>query len=204
MGLEEIIDEIESETSKKISDMRQKSKAEESEIIGSAKAEAKRISDEARDKAADEVRSILSRELSKVEMEAKGIFNRSINESLEDAIEQIRESFADYRKGGEYALLMDKLVALAVKNLGSDCRIVVNKADQKLVSAKGKVKTETDDARVPDGIIAYSADGKRFVDYTLRSVLENSKDVIAAELLKRIRVPDKPERKAKTKESRKD
>ncbi len=190
MGLEDIIDEIESETSKTVSEMRQGFKTQESSIIGAAKAEAKRISDEAADRAKDESRSILSREVSKSEMEAKGIYNRAINESLEDALGQIRMSFADYRKGKDYAKLVETLVRLAVRNLGEDCRVLVNGADKKLVSAKGKLKVEVDDARVSDGIVAYSQDGRKFVNYTLSNILESSRDAVAAELLKEIKGKD--------------
>ncbi len=197
MGLEEIIGEIESETSKKLSEMRQKARAEESGIIGAAKAEVKRISDDAEDRAADSSRSILSREVSKAEMEAKGIYNKAVNDSLEDALEQIRASFSDYRKGKEYAQLMEKLVRLSARSLGEDCKVLVNGADRKLVPSKGKMKVEADDARVPDGLVAYSADGRRFVDYTLRNILEGSRDSVAAELLKQIKSPDRLKGKAK-------
>lgn len=190
MGLEEIIGEIEAEASRKISEMRHKSKDEESRITAAAKSEADRILDEANGKAADEARSIISREISKAEMEAKGLYNKAVNDSLEDALEQIRESFGEYRNGREYQQLLEKLVQLAATGLGDDCRILVNSADKKLLPSKGKLKVETDDSKVPNGIIAYSSDGRKFVDYTLRSILEDSKDAIAAELLKSIKSPE--------------
>ena len=190
MGLEEIIEEIEAEASRKISELRHKSKDEESRIIAAAKSEAGKISDEANGKAADEARSIISREISKAEMEAKGLYNKAVNDSLEDALEQIRGAFGEYRNSKEYPQLLEKLVKLAAMSLGDDCRILVNSADRKLLPSRGKLKVEADDSKVPNGIIAYSGDGRKFVDYTLRNILEDSKDAVAAELLKSIKSPE--------------
>ena len=188
MGFEEILESIKKQKADRLNEISANSDGEVAKVLSRAEAEVNEYLKNLQVKAKFERDQIMGREMSKAAIKAKSAYNSEVNAAIESAISTITENYSKYMKTDQYKKLIAKLASVATKELGDDCTVIISKEDAKLIS-KGKQKFALVDAsnEFVGGLKAISKDGKREVDYTLKSIIENSKDYIANKVLELIK-----------------
>ncbi|MGC8478842.1 MAG: V-type ATP synthase subunit E [Candidatus Micrarchaeia archaeon] len=183
MGLEEVLESIKAHKEGSIAQIEREAAEQEEKILGEAKEAAKAIAKESKAKAKSDAEQLIARELSKARIEAKMIYNNAVSEKVEQGISEIKENFEEIAKSARYREILNKLANKAVKELGDDCIIVANKQDLTyLKKAAGKFSIGQPDESITAGLRAFSKDGRKEVDYTLESMIEEMHDRIASRL----------------------
>ena len=187
MGLEDVLDNIRKHKEEMIAEIVKKADLETARITQEAKAEASMALKESRDKAKADAAQIMTREISRANIEGRMLLNNAINEKVDAAISGILEDMDSYRKSGSYRSMLVKLSKKAMSELGSNCAIYCSGDDYDYL--KGQLQKATIKRAVSNmsgGIIAVSEDGKREVDYSIKNIIDGMKDSIASEILKRM------------------
>ncbi|MCL5093066.1 MAG: hypothetical protein M1128_01195 [Candidatus Marsarchaeota archaeon] len=188
MSFEEILESIKKQKADRLREISGNSDDEVAQLLSKTAAEVSEYSKNLQAKAKLEREQIMSREMSKAAIKAKSVYNGEVNAAIESTIDAIMENYMKYMKTSQYKKLIAKLASVALEELGDDCTIIISKEDAKLIS-KGKQKFVLADAgsEFVGGLKAISKDGKREVDYTLKSIIENSKNDIANKVLEFIK-----------------
>lgn len=174
MGLEEILRNTEAEAEDRIASVLGKAKKESDAIKSNADSKAGAIIEEYRLRADREAKQLLAREKSRASIEAKAVFQGAIDAEVDRAIGELEGNMDGFVRGDGYARLLAKLAKEAHRLLGSGCAISVANGDEKKFKAPAGCTVRADGS-IKGGIIAYSRDGKMYVDYTLERILERVK-----------------------------
>ncbi len=188
MGFEDILESINKQKADKLKEISDNLNSVIAGILSGVEAEVDGYSKKLQEKAKFERVQIMNREMSKAAIRAKSAYNMEVNAAIESALGTIAENYQKYMKTDQYKKLIVKLVQVVSKELGDDCTITIGQEDAKLIS-RGKQKLNILDSgnEFIGGFKATSRDGKREVDYTLKSIIENSKDYIANKVLELIK-----------------
>ncbi|EQD50782.1 V-type ATP synthase subunit E [mine drainage metagenome] len=178
MGLDEILKNTGAEADEKIASTLSSAKKEADKIRENADAEAKGISESYRLKADREVKQILNREQSRANIEAKAALQQDIDIEIERAYAGLRGNMDKFIASNVYPKLLSKLAKDAYKLLGSGCTIEIAEADEKRLKAPTGC-TVSANAQIKGGLIAYSKDRKKYVDYSLDRIMESIKGRLA-------------------------
>ncbi len=187
MGLEEILKNIELET-----------KAKTKQIANAADAEIRKIEEEgqaavaghrksARIKAEADAKQLLTRELSRANTEAKGIYQNAVNNYINDSMTSLNDNIGSYLESQEYQKLLNTLAGMVTQELGQGCTIAVQKRDVPKLKQIKDVKVIEAKEKFLGGVRATSNDGKRYMDYSIEKIIESLRDSIAVGLLKMIK-----------------
>ena len=187
MGLEEIIKNIDSDTKARAQLIVDEATAKADGIRKSAQIEADKITDAANTKAEADAKLLTTRELSKANIEAKGIYQEAVNGSIEESMELVRKNLAPYTSSDSYAKLLAKLAKMAVDELGADCTLYVQKKDVERLAAAKVTNARESKEQFIGGLSGVSADKMRSVDFTLEKILEGLRENIAVKLLDQIK-----------------
>ncbi len=188
MGLEEIISNIEGDTKAKVNKILDDAKAEAVKVRQNALKDAEEYTADMAARAQTEVNQLMAREQSRSDIEAKQIYNNTVNKTIDDALNVIKSNLASYAKSEQYQKLLSKLADRAVKQLGNDCIISATKADvAKLAKGKLKAKVVESDEDFSGGIKAVSEDGAMSVDYSLESLVNGMNNDLVTQLMKLIK-----------------
>ncbi len=188
MGLEEIIKNIEADTKAKSKQIVDAANAEAKKIEENAAAEAAEQTKDSNSKADSDAKQLLTRELSRANIEGKGIYQEAVNGYINDAMQTLGDNLGDYTASAEYQKLLGVIAATAVKELGPGCTLMLQKRDlQKLRGAGKDAKITESREQFAGGLRGLSQDGKMYVDYSLEKIIESLKDGIAVKLLDQIR-----------------
>ncbi len=171
MGLEEILKNTEAEAEEKATAILSKAKKEADDIRKNADAKAKEVSDEYALRADRDAKQIMARERSRANIEAKAVIQKSIDAEIAKAYSGLESSIDEFIKGEGYAKLLSKLAKYAYKMLGSGSTITVASGDENRFKAPAGCAVKVDGS-IKGGMIVYSKDGKRYVDYTIGRMLE--------------------------------
>lgn len=190
MGLEEILKNIELDTKTKVKQIADEADAEVGKIDNQSRNEVEEYRKNAKIKAENDAKQLLTRELSRANTEAKGVYQGAVNNYIDDSISQLNENIGSYLNSADYQKLLNKLAGMATQELGPGCTLEVRKADaQKLKAPKdSKVVASKDD--FIGGVRATSEDGKRYVDYSMEKIIETLRDNMAVGLLEMIKGGD--------------
>lgn len=182
MGLEEIIKNIELDT-----------KARAKQILDDAAAQAEKTYLDADAKATDyigqmgarddnEAKQLIVREQSRANIEAKGIYQRAVNDAINGSLITLHSSLGSYVQGADYPKLLGKLAQLAVSELGSGCTLFLQKKDVQRIKQQNCTVEEAKESFV-GGLRGVSKDGSMLVDYSIEKITDSLKDEIAVRLL---------------------
>ncbi|MGC8537473.1 MAG: V-type ATP synthase subunit E [Candidatus Micrarchaeia archaeon] len=171
MGLEEILKNTEAEAEEKANAIISKAKDEAENIRRKADEKAKEISEEYVLKSDREAKQIIARERSRANIEAKAVIQESIDAELAKAYSSLEDSIDKFIRSDSYAKLLSKLAKDAYRLLGSGSTIAVASGDEKKFKAPAGCTVKADES-IKGGMMAYSKDGKRYVDYTIDRIIE--------------------------------
>ncbi len=136
-------------------------------------------------KARSEAAQLLSSMKARSDMAARQIYNAELEARITDAFDWLRKGLPDYAKTKGYSALLKKLAAMASDELGEGCRLMVRKEDlQKLKGIKGAEAWEN--SKSAGGLVGVSADSKRYIDFTLETLLNETRDRLEVRFVKEI------------------
>jgi len=185
MGLEEILKNIESDTKAKAKQIADSTEAEIDKINEQSLAEVEEYKKNARIKAENDAKQLMTRELSRANTEAKGVYQSAVNDYINDSMDSLNGTIDKYLEGPDYRKLLNKLAEMATRELGEGCTLMVQRRDaQKLKTTGVKVAEATEEFL--GGLRATSEDGKLYVDYSIEKIIELLRDSIAVRLLEKI------------------
>ncbi|MFH1722815.1 MAG: V-type ATP synthase subunit E family protein [Candidatus Altiarchaeota archaeon] len=158
MGLNELEEELTANAEKEISAIKNASEHQESSILSDARNKAKEIKAEALSEGKARAESERRGALASARLEAKRILNQAREEAVNENLNEIREVLSQIRDDNRYPKILQNLVDEGLKELGDDSTVYVNKGDEKLVKAKkisekeiesvGGVIIESSDGRI--------------------------------------------------------
>ncbi len=186
MGLEEIIDKIESDTETKVKQIIDDAKSQAAKTLSDAKANANQRIKETREKAENDSKQIVNRETSRAMVEASQIYQERLSSVVSDAISMIKTGISSYTSNPSYAKLLAKLADMAIGELGDSCIIYLQKEDMQKFKAQ-KFNVAASQEQFSGGLKAVSKDQTMYVDYTLDKIIEGMSDRIAFEVLKMVK-----------------
>ena len=136
-------------------------------------------------KAKSEAAQLLSSMKARSDMAARQIYNAELEAKISDAFDWLRKGLPDYAKTKSYAALLKKLAAMASEELGEGCRLIVRKDDlPKLKGVKGAEAGEN--VKSAGGLVGVSADSRRYIDFTLETLLNEIRDRLEVRFVKEI------------------
>jgi vacuolar-type H+-ATPase subunit E/Vma4 len=187
MGLEEIVARIEKETELKVKKTLDDAGLKSNSIIEDAKKQAQKYTLEKISAAKEAADTALSKASSKANVEGAQIYQKALNNSIESAIGEIRKQIASYTESDDYKRLLARLSESASKELGEGCIIMMRKQDMEMIKPIHGASIQQAKEAFEGGIIAYSSDGKRSMDYRLGRILDSIKGKVAVEVLKKVK-----------------
>lgn len=182
MAIDDLIKAVELSGEERISEIKERSKAEADEIIREAQARdlpiKKRLMEEATESVAIQRNKILSEVREKSRME----IIKSKNLVFERVFDEASRNLASARNHPEYRKIQKKLVTEALSDLGSDgVKFHIDKRDEALTRDILKELNVSCDI-IPDltcsgGLNAYSRDERFVIFNTLESRLKKAKEI---------------------------
>ncbi|ASI13678.1 A-type Na(+),H(+)-transporting-ATP synthase subunit E [Candidatus Mancarchaeum acidiphilum] len=133
-----------------------------------------------------ELQQIKSQSDSKANTDSRSIYNKALEEKLDEGFKIIKDNFDEFCKTDTYKEVLGAIVKDALKELGAGATITVNPRDKDLLKVPKTCKVKTDES-VSGGIRAVSKDGSMGMDETLDDILDSAKDSVAIEFLKLIK-----------------
>lgn len=183
MGLEEIIKNIETDTKSRAKQILDDAAAQAEKIYLDADASAKEHIEQVNAKAESDAKQLVLRELSRANIEAKGIYQNAVNDSINQSLDTLHNSLGEYMKSADYSKLLGKLATLAVGELGDGCTLLLQKTDlPKIKASQGSTVQEAKEEFV-GGLRGYSKDKSMYVDFSLDKIIGSLKEDIAVRLL---------------------
>lgn len=184
MGLEEIIKNIDLETKARAKQLNDESIVAARKIEDEAEDQASSYLDEQKAKADNDAKQLLMREMSRANIEAKGIYQKAVNDVINESFDALYGNLNEYTESTDYSKLLAKLAKTATDELGAGCRIILNKKDvQKMKGTAKDITIEESKEDFVGGLRATSKDGKMYVDYSLGKIIESLKEQMAVKLL---------------------
>ncbi len=185
MGLEDILDDIQKRKEENIDQISRETEDEIGKIIQAAKAEAASIAKDTKERAKEESSQIITKAVSRANIEGRMLFNKATNEKVEEAIKGVMNSVERYRKSDSYRKLLVTLSQKALNQLGPNSIVYSRKDDlEYLKRALPKVSIEPIDHDITGGVVVVSNDGRMEIDYSLENIIEDMKDSFASQMLK--------------------
>jgi vacuolar-type H+-ATPase subunit E/Vma4 len=187
MGLGEIVQNINSDTDAKIKQVLDKAQEESGKIIAKAKKEAVEYVSAAKEKAEAEAKQLVLRELSRANIEARSVVQGAIAAAIGESLALVTSQLKDYSASPAYAKLLNKLVDMAVEELGDGCTIYIQETDiQKVKNTPAGATLKAADEKFAGGVKGESKGKDMYIDYSMESVLQMINDGMAAKMQKEI------------------
>ncbi len=184
MGLEEIIKNIDIETKARAKQINDGAIIEARKTEDMAEEQAQAYLDEMKSKSDSDAKQLLTRELSRANIEAKGIYQKAVNDVINESFNALYDNLNEYTESADYSKLLAKLAKSAMEELGPGSRIILNKKDvQKVKAAVKEANIEESKEDFVGGLRATSKDGKMYVDYSLGKIIDSLKEQMAVKLL---------------------
>ncbi len=179
MSLENIIQEIENRKAVEINKIADEYTKKINDVMVQKEKKINEIKDLYSRKKSEEALSIEKRELDAAEFEAKKIVRDKVAELINANVDKGVIILENLRNTEEYKEILNKMIQVSKKLLGTNCTVRVNPADTNLIT-DSSVTIVKDNVDKYGGIIAESEDKE--VDLTISSIIKNLRERIAMEL----------------------
>ncbi len=172
MGFEELVKRIKEETDAKVAELLNNAKKQIQEESLKSEEHAVKIMQHYKQKGKQESEQVLAREHSISIIESKLIQQRALDKKIFESYELLEKNMDKFMRSKRYASLLEKLVDMAKTELGNNCIVEARKEDIKLIT-NAKAKANPD---VLNGIMAYSDDGKRYINYSMDNIIDGMRE----------------------------
>jgi len=183
MSSDEIIKEIENKGKARLAELQKQCESQLNDINATKEGKIKELQAEWEKKTSEDLKNLEKRGEDESLLEYRSIIMDRKSSLIREFMENIQSMGEKIRKLPEYESLIEKSVETCLKELGAKCTVRVCSKDKKIITKiDGDFKTEeTKDEQI--GIIATSKDGKRTLDLTLNSVLNEKKEDLEEKLV---------------------
>lgn len=187
MAIDDLIKAVELSGEERISEIKERSKAEADEIIREAQARDLPIKKQLMEEATESVAIRRNKILSEVREKSRMEIIKSKNLVFERVFEEASRNLSSARDNPEYRKIQKGLVTEALSDLGSDgVRLHIDKRDEALTRDILKEMNISSEI-IPDltcngGLNAYSRDERFVVFNTLESRLKKAKEIYRPEI----------------------
>lgn len=185
MSLEEILQDIELRGKQELQELtlyyEQKLKELESKQTAALKVQ----NDKIRKASEEEKRTAERTIISSAEMEALNTVRGKEGVLIEEAVQKAELYLKNIKDRKEYPETLSKMVEIARRVLGKDCRIYASKQDAATIKAADSRIIEKD-VDPFGGIMAESADGARELDLTVSAIVSEIREKLVSKLFESI------------------
>jgi vacuolar-type H+-ATPase subunit E/Vma4 len=180
MGLEEIVENIRSETETRVKRIIGAAKEEADKIIGATEVEAKAYLQREKENSEIEAKQLILRELSRANIEAKATLQESADSAIKKSIGLVNDQIDAYFETPAYAKLLNRLAQAARTELGDGCVLFLQERDlQKVKKAPEGAHIESSGEKFSGGLKGISKNNDMFVDYSMESIMKMLNDRMA-------------------------
>ncbi len=186
MALEEIIKEIQKKKELDLADLSRKFQEDQQRLRLDADRRIKKMTEDYEKRLADE-RSMLERkETSEADLDARTYVRRKYSELMENGLSKALFYFEDLQKWKNYPEILQEMVAMVKKKLGSGCTVKVSSSDLPKLSEYKGVSIEASDEIGKGGIRAISKDGSMEMDLTVDAIKMDIREKLSVMILEKI------------------
>ena len=179
MPLEEILDRIQKDTEKEEQALISKSEEEAKKIIEDAKNKASAIRASYDEKAREDAETEKRQRTSSATLEGRSFLEQEREKIENNYQEALRSKLVDLLKTDEYLEFLKKAIGNSKKILGQDAVVYLSRDDSTRMKQKGIDSSKISDKIGPlGGVIVTSADGKMIIDLTFSEIVRNKSDKI--------------------------
>ncbi|AAT43078.1 V-type ATP synthase subunit E [Picrophilus oshimae] len=174
MSLADIIKDIDKSREEQISKINDEYSKRIEELKKSCDSRIQSIKEYYEKKKEADIKTLKKVQEDKIKIDSKSIKMEKRREIVKDALDISYYHLMNITKSKRYDSILNSMVSTAIKTLGEDCEIFASESDAK------KINNAKADHKINGGIIAYSKDKKRMLDFRLNSIFENIKDDLAS------------------------
>lgn len=170
MSVEDILREIEQKGKIQLEIIRKETDEKISKIIGEAKENARKILEDGRASFERQLEYERKRIVSTVNMEMKMLYNRTLNEIIDEYVRKILDLLPSLRNSDHYREYIMKSIEKGRNEIGNNYVIIISEKDSALVNSEKNVRFSKS-LEPLGGVIIESLDGKKRADYSLVNVV---------------------------------
>ncbi len=179
--MDELAESIRGEARNRAHAIHSEATAEAERIVAEAEKKALQTSEEYRKRADARAAQILQSGKSRSRIDAKALYQSKVNEAIAAAAKGMEEQLDTFIGNPEYKKLLLLLQGRVHSELGSAYTIEARKEDLPLLKAEDGIMLKA--ARgMKGGLVAYSNDGKQYLDYSLEEILRRISGRVARTL----------------------
>lgn len=167
-----LVQEARAEAKKIIGDMEKQGETK----LSAVKAEAKKISAEAKARAEQAVAAERNERISAAQLRAKKIIAEAMNKVVEQGLADTWSEFTKVPEKKEvYEKLMKQVISTGEKELGGDCIVMVNRKDSGLAKKLSK-NVSKEEVEISGGAIISTKDGSITIDNSLEAIFSQNEE----------------------------
>ncbi len=187
MGLEEIVQNINSDTEARVKQTLKKAKEEADKITEAAEQQAKGYLQKAKEDSDNEAKQLTLRELSRANIEAKAAVQEATDSAIRESLDLVEDQTEAYFGSPGYTKLLNKLAQQARDELGDGCVLHIQEYDvQKVKKAPDGATIVTAQEKFSGGLKGVSKDNSMFVDYSMPAIMKMINSSMAVAIQKKI------------------
>jgi V/A-type H+-transporting ATPase subunit E len=188
MGLEEMLTRIKAETEEQYSKIIADAKAEADRIIEVAQKRAEDIVVESKAQAQRQAQEDRLRALAAARLEAKRQMLKAREDVISNYEAEATKYIDEFVKSRDYRDFLVRMVKDGVDKVGEDSVVHVNQRDYKLLQDDHRFgyKLTKNTISSKGGAIIFSSDGKKRVDNTVESILNDRREILRLKLAEQI------------------
>ena len=186
MTLEEIINEIQKKKDLDLENLSRKFQDDQLKLRLDADRRIKKLLEDYEKKIANERSMLERREISEADLDSRTAVRKKYNELMETGLAKAIFYLEDLQQWKNYPDILESMISLAKKKLGSGCTVKVSKTDlPKLSEHKGISIVASDDIS-KGGIKAVSKDGFMELDLTTDAILADMREKLSVRIFESI------------------
>jgi len=181
MSLENIINEIDSNTETQKNQINKEYEGKIKEVTENCNKKIDEFKKEYETKQEYNKNNIIKQYEDNIKLKTKNIIDNKKKELLNDALAKARSYIVSLNKSVRYKEIITEMLKTFERELGSDFIVYCNESEKEKIIEYGKLKPENIviDNSIRLGIKASSKDKKKFIDFTLTSILDQISDKLA-------------------------
>ncbi|WP_393971306.1 hypothetical protein OXIME_001576 [Oxyplasma meridianum] len=186
MTLEEIIKDIQNKKDLDLENLSRKFQEDELKLRLDAERRIKKISEDYEKKIANEKSLLERKEISEAELDSRTSVRKKYNELMETGLAKATFYLEDLQQWKNYPEILESMIAIAKKSLGTGCTIKASKADIPKLSEHKGINIVASDEITKGGIKAVSKDGSMELDLTTDTIMADIREKLSVGILEGI------------------
>ncbi len=186
MALEEIINEIQKKKDMDLDNLSRKFQDDQMRLRLDADRRIKKLMEDYEKKIANEMSMLERKEISEAELDSRTTVRRKYNELMESGLSKALFYLEDFQKWKNYPEILESMVSMAKKKLGSGCTVKVSKTDLPKLSEHKGISIVASDEILKGGLKAVSRDGFMELDLTTDTIMADLREKLSVRILESV------------------